>query len=165
MEALCITAGVLSEVATMTQGVPYIQTLSNLITYVVSVNDDIDLLRFERGLLRDKVLHLQSMIDETERRLGPDVDLPMDFQEPFRMLEIILKQVVVVLEKCVATKGPLGNAKYLFSRKDLIKSIKHCDEELNTALKCFNTKLQAIQSLDIKDVKVYVSHYLSTIYL
>lgn len=46
-----------------------------------------DLLKSERGLLRDKVLQLQVIIDETEKRLGPDVDLPMDLQESFRMLE------------------------------------------------------------------------------
>lgn len=45
------------------------------------------MLKFERGLLRDEVLQLQSMVDETERRLGPNADLSMDLQEPFRILE------------------------------------------------------------------------------
>lgn len=39
LEALAIAAGLLEDVAKMTQSAPYIQTLSSLITHIVRVND------------------------------------------------------------------------------------------------------------------------------
>lgn len=37
--------------------------------------------------MRGKVLQLREIIEDVEERLGPDVDLPMDMQKAFRMLE------------------------------------------------------------------------------
>lgn len=39
MIALDLVGGVVNEAATMTRGAPYIQTLSCLITYIVSISD------------------------------------------------------------------------------------------------------------------------------
>ncbi|EIM84141.1 uncharacterized protein STEHIDRAFT_159734 [Stereum hirsutum FP-91666 SS1] len=158
-EALSIAAGLLKEVATMTQNAPYIQTLSSLITHIVQVNDEIDLLKSKRGLLRGNVLLLREIIEDVEERLGPDVDLPMDTQKSFRMLESVLNEVVLVLEKCFSTK----KGKLLFARKKMLKDIEHCDAELKVALQCFNTKLQITQCLDNKRIETKVDNVVEAV--
>lgn len=49
----------------------------------------------------------------------------------------MLNEVVLVLNKCFATK----KARLLFARKEILKDIEHCDEEFKNALSCFTVSL------------------------
>lgn len=57
-------------------------------------------MKSKRGLLRGNVLHLREIIEDVEKRLGPNVDLPLDIQKSFRMLErwVNFKSAICVIK-------------------------------------------------------------------
>ncbi|VDB88591.1 unnamed protein product [Peniophora sp. CBMAI 1063] len=165
----------LSVAATTTQNVPYIATLSSIITEILKIYQEVDVYRSDWKAVADMADQLKSIIDDVHDRCadiadGRDSVLPEGISKPFIALETCLADVLGALNACMPSttsnaktvglaKKMKGLGRDILNRRELSNQVKQCREEMQRTLDLFNTKLQIDQSLTMLKLIVLIENW------
>ncbi|EIM89425.1 uncharacterized protein STEHIDRAFT_109607 [Stereum hirsutum FP-91666 SS1] len=155
LELVTLAGTILVEASQMTQGVPYVECLAKVIEYVAKASKELQTVKTTFSTLSERIIRLQGIIvgvREDSKRQGT---LPLGLDDPFRLLERLLSQVINFLSGKEVSR--LKRLTRFLNRKDVLCDLQKCELDINHAIEEFNTRLNIQQTLIEHDMKKSLS--------
>ncbi|KZV69528.1 hypothetical protein PENSPDRAFT_686274 [Peniophora sp. CONT] len=154
----------LGVVASVTQNVPYLGTISSVLAVMLDIYNDVSAYKSDWKAVADMSQCMKAIVDEVYAKCETIEDqeeaLPPAIAGPLSKLEQSLVKTIETLNVCMPassskaskslTKRLKGFARDILNRGDLADSVKQCRADMQTTLDLFNTRLQIDQTLAIQ---------------
>ncbi|EIM89426.1 uncharacterized protein STEHIDRAFT_138337 [Stereum hirsutum FP-91666 SS1] len=151
LELAMLAGTILVETSQMTQGIPYVESLAKIIEYVAKATKELQKVETTLSTLSERIVRLQGIIVDVREDSQWQGTLPLGLEEPFRLLEKLLGQVIDVLSRYEGSR--LNCLKRFLSRKDTLRDLQKCEVDISNAIEEFNTRLNIQQTLIEHDMK------------
>ncbi|VDC06434.1 unnamed protein product [Peniophora sp. CBMAI 1063] len=152
---------ILGIAASMTQNVPYLGVIANVLSEVLKIQNEVDAYRNDwegvMGVARQIAAIINQVREQCESAdITSENAFPQVLKEPFEDLERCIAKTITSMNRCIArptTDGSTSVARKLsirareyLERGETGMEVKQCRADMQAALDLFNTKLQIDQS-------------------
>ncbi|TFY72086.1 hypothetical protein EVG20_g936 [Dentipellis fragilis] len=132
----------LKDAGEMAKDIPYIKAIAGVIAQILKMREEVVALDAKWGDVMTNIEAIHKLLEDVQRDVdGADVDLSQDLKARLKGFESMLMDVATALECCIARSGVVNRVRKTIHRHDLQNMVDKCAEDINNALKYFNTAL------------------------